>query len=88
MNAFHSFIFIRNTVAEYEIFQLGNKFKALLITQNSAVFLPYQLTFWKEGGKWRTYQPLDEHALYQFGNHIDNHELSLQVARLKNPIAA
>ena len=83
MNSFLSSIFIQNTVAEYEIFQTNNKFKAILISSNSSGQLPLQLTFWKEGGKWKTYNSINEHVVYQFGNNIDNHILSNMVDELK-----
>ena len=83
MNAFLSTIFIQNTVAEYEIFQLANKFKAILVSNNSLNQLPVQLTFWKEGGKWKTYNAVSEHVLYQFGNQIDNELLTAMVDELK-----
>jgi hypothetical protein len=83
MNSFLSSIFIQNTVAEYEIFQTHNKFKAVLISSNSSSQLPLQLSFWKEGDKWKTYHSISEHVLYQFGNNIDNHILNNMVDELK-----
>ena len=83
MNSFLSSIFIQNTVAEYEIFQTHNKFKAILISSNSSSQLPLQISFWKEGDKWKTYHSISEHVLYQFGNNIDNHILNNTVDELK-----
>jgi hypothetical protein len=83
MNAFLSTIFIQNTIAEYEIFQMTNKFRAILVSNNSSNQLPVQLTFWKEGGKWRTFNSVSEHVLYQFGNNIDNHILEGMVDELR-----
>ena len=83
MNSFLSSIFIQNTVAEYEIFQIHNKFKAILISSNSSSQLPLQLSFWKEAGKWKSYNSISEHVLYQFGNNIDNYILTNVVDGLK-----
>jgi hypothetical protein len=83
MNSFLSSIFIQNTVAEYEVFQTHNKFKAVLISSNSSSQLPLQLSFWKEGDKWKTYHSISEHVLYQFGNNIDKHILNNMVDELK-----
>jgi hypothetical protein len=88
MDAFLSPVIIQNVLAEYEIFQVGNKFKALLLTQNNSRDLPYQLTFWKEAGKWKTYNQLTDHVIYQFGNNIDNHLLSISIKTLKGVNAA
>ena len=87
MNAFLSTIFIQNAIAEYEIFQLRNKFKAILVSSNSSTQTPAQLTFWKEGGKWKTYNAISDHVLYQFGNSIDNHILAHTVKELKTKAA-
>jgi len=87
MNAFLSMIFIQNTIAEYEIFQMGNKFKAILLSSNDFKHLPVQITFWKEGGRWTTIHSISEHVLYQFGNNIDNHILTNMVDELKNKAA-
>jgi hypothetical protein len=87
MNAFLTTIFIQNTIAEYEIFQMGNKFKAILLSSNDSKQLPVQITMWKEVGKWTTIQPISDHVLYQFGNNIDNHILTSMVDELKNKAA-
>jgi len=87
MNAFLSTIFIQNAIAEYEIFQLGNKFKAILVSSNSSSQTPAQLTIWKDGGKWKTYNAITDHVLYQFGNNIDNHVLTSMVEELKTKAA-
>ena len=60
MNAFLTTIFIQNTIAEYEIFQMGNKFKAILLSSNETKHLPVQITFWKEGGRWKFHSFLAE----------------------------
>ena len=70
-------------MAEYEIFHINNKFKAILISSNSSSQLPLQLSFWKEAGEWKTYNSISEHVLYQFGNNIDNHILANTVDELK-----
>lgn len=87
MNAFLSTIFIQNTIAEYEIFQMGNKFKAILLTRNESKLLPVQITFWKESGRWKSVHFISDHVLYQFGNTIDNHILTNMVDELKNKAA-
>ena len=83
MNAFMTTIFIQNTIAEYEIFQMGNKFKAILLSSNDSKHLPVQITFWKESGKWKTFHSVSEHVIYQFGINIDNHILTSLVDDLK-----
>ena len=87
MNAFLTTIFIQNTIAEYEIFQMGNKFKAILLSSNETKLLPVQITFWKEGGRWKTFHSISDHVIYQFGNNIDNHILTSLVDELKNKAA-
>jgi hypothetical protein len=83
MKAFLSTIFIQYTVAEYEIFQTENKFKAILTRGKLFSQLPIQLTFWKENGRWKTSDSINEHVLYQFGNNIDNHILQNMAGKLK-----
>ena len=83
MNNFLSHILIQNTIAEYEIYKKGEQYKALLIINTSSAHLPRELTFWKDGGQWRTSQMLNEHVLYQFAYNIDNHLLSAAVEQLK-----
>jgi hypothetical protein len=87
MNAFLSTIFIHNTIAEYEIFQMGNKFKAILLSSDDLKRLPVQVTLWKEDGKWKTFHAVSDHVIYQFGNNIDNHILTSMVDELKNKAA-
>lgn len=83
MNNFLSYILIQDTVAEYEIYKKGDKYKAVLIINNSSAHLPAELSFWKESGRWRTSQMLSEHVLYQFGYNIDNQLLSAAIEELK-----
>jgi hypothetical protein len=87
MNNFLSYILIQNTVAEYEIYKKGDQYKALLIINHSSAHLPLELSFWKEGGRWRTSQMLNEHVLYQFASNIDNHLLSDNIAQWKTVAA-
>ena len=87
MNNFVSFILIQNTVAEYEIYKKGDHYKALLIIDNTSAHLPLELSFWKEGGRWRTSQMLSEHVLYQFAYNIDNHLLSANIEAWKTVAA-
>ena len=84
MNNFLSHILIQNTIAEYEIYKKGDKFKALLIINHSSSHLPQELSFWKEKGQWKTSQLLNDHVLYQFGYNIDNHILNSSIAALKS----
>ena len=83
MNAFLSQILIQNTLAEYEIFKRGQKYKALLVLNDSTSHLPLELTFWKESGQWKTGQMLSDHVLSQFSSHIENHVLSNSLSELK-----
>lgn len=83
MNNFTTYIIFQNTVAEYEIYKKGEKFKALLIIDNASAHLPQEISFWKESGQWRSSHMLNEHALYQFGYHIDNQVLSATIQQLK-----
>ena len=87
MNNFLSNILIQNTMAEYEIYKKGDKFKALLIIHNASAHLPTEMTFWKDGGKWKCNHILNEHVLYQFGYNIDNHLLSAAIDGLKHRAA-
>jgi hypothetical protein len=87
MNNFLSQILIQNTIAEYEIYKKGDKYKALLIINNTSAHLPLELVFWKESGRWRTSQMLNEHVLYQFAYNIDNHLLSASVEEWKTVAA-
>ncbi|HWJ90248.1 MAG TPA: hypothetical protein VNR87_04010 [Flavisolibacter sp.] len=85
MNTFLSAsVLVQNTLAEYEIFQRRDRYKALLILDEAHPDLPLEFTFWKENGQWKSLQMIDEHVLYQFGYIIDNHLLSSRIAELKN----
>ena len=84
MNNFLSHILIQNTVAEYEIYKKGDKYKALLIINQSSSHLPQELSFWKEKGRWKTSHLLNDHVLYQFGINIDNHMLNAAIADMKS----
>lgn len=88
MNAFITTVMLNNLAADYEIVRAGKKFKAVLMQTGLANCLPCQLTFWKEKGEWKTHHPLTQHAIYQFGNHIDNHLTALEVQSLKNTALA
>jgi hypothetical protein len=87
MNAFLVPIHIENTVAEYGIYQKGEKYKAILMQQDSPAHLPFQLSFWKENGQWKTDHLISIHVLYQFGYSIDNQLLSAEIATLKTVAA-
>jgi hypothetical protein len=89
MNTFLSAsVFVQNTLAEYEIFQRRDRYKALLILDEANPNLPLEFTFWKENGQWKSLQMIDEYVLYQFGYIIDNHLLSTRIAELKSFVAA
>lgn len=84
MNTFFSHILIHNTLAEYEIYKKGDKYKAQLIFNSFSSHLPTELSFWKESGQWRSSHLLNEHVLYQFGYNIDNQLLFATISDLKN----
>jgi hypothetical protein len=84
MNNFLALILIQNTIAEYEIYKKGDKFKAVLIMNHSSAHLPHEISFWKEEGRWKANHLLNEHVLYQFSYNIDNHMLSAAIASLKS----
>lgn len=88
MNAFISTVMVNNLAADYEIFPFGKKFKAVLMQTYLGNCLPCQLTFWKEKGVWKTYHPLTQHEIYQFGTVIDNYLTAEEVKSLKNAVAA
>ncbi|HEU0063646.1 MAG TPA: hypothetical protein VFQ58_01400 [Flavisolibacter sp.] len=83
MTSFLSQIFIENTIAEYEIIEKGERYKAILMLNPTSSHLPLELVFWKENGKWKSTHFLPAHVLYQFGNNIDNQVLvhNLSAAR-------
>ena len=83
MNAFLSQILIQNTLAEYEIYKRGHKYKALLVADEYSSHLPLELSFWKEAGQWKTNHMLTDHVLYQFSSHIENHLLSSSLTELR-----
>ena len=87
MNAFVTTVMINNLAADYQIFPIGEKFKATLMQTQQGFSLPRQLSFWKEKGTWKTLHPLTQHEIYQFGTMIDNHLTTLEVMQLKNVAA-
>ena len=88
MNAFTTTVMINSLTADYQIFLIGKKYKAMLIQTYLGNCIPCQLDFWKEKGVWKTHHPLTQHEIYQFGSSIDNHLTEWMVERLKNPTAA
>jgi len=88
MNSFVTTVMVNNLAADYEIFQTGKKFKAVLMQTYLGNCVPCQITFWKEKGIWKTHHPLSQHAIYQFGNSIDNHLTDLEVKDLKRKFVA
>jgi hypothetical protein len=88
MKAFITTVMMNNLAADYEIFRIGKKFKAVLMQTYLANCLPCQLTFWKDKGEWKTHHPLTQHVIYQFGSCIDNHITAIEVENLKSSAAA
>ena len=88
MNTFTITVMVNNHAADYEFFAIGSKFKASLVHPVSPDQLPFQLTFWKENGQWKSYQSVTAHTIYQFGSCIDNHLTALEVKNLKGVVAA
>ena len=88
MNAFITTVMINNLSADYQVFPVGKKFKALLFHSHLGNCLPCQLTFWKDKGAWKTYHPLTEYEIYQFGTAIENHLLEEELKNMKGSAAA
>lgn len=87
MNPFITTVIINNLAADYKVFQKGSKFKAFLMQTYLGNCVPCQLDFWKERGVWKTYHPLTQNVIQQFGSNIDNHLEELQM-NLKKSTAA
>ena len=88
MNVFSSTILLNNQAVQYQIFPLGKKFKAILIESKLVNCLPSQLTFWKEQGEWKTYHPITEQVILQFGSSIDNYLIAAGVGKTKDSAVA
>lgn len=88
MNPFIATVLINGLTANYEIFPIGKKFKAILVQSHLAKHIPYQLDFWKENQEWKTYHPLTQEAIDQFGNTIDNQMRTGKAENFENPSAA
>ncbi len=82
MNDFITTVMINNLAADYHIFRIGRKFKAMLVEKHLAKQIPYQLDFWKDNGQWRTHHPLSAQVINQFGNYIDHHIQALEAEHL------
>lgn len=82
MNTFTATITINGLTVDYEIFLIGKKFKALLIQKYLARYIPYQLDFWKEKEVWKSYHPLEQEVILQFGTIIEN---ELKTQKLNDP---
>ena len=78
MNNFITTVMINNLAADYHIFRIGRKFKAMLVEKHLGKYIPGQLDFWKENGQWRTHHPLVAQVVSQFGNYIDHHIEALE----------
>lgn len=72
MNAFIATVPINGLTADYEVFFICKKFKAILKQKQLARYIPYQLDFWKEQGVWKSYHPLAQQVIDQFGNIIES----------------
>jgi hypothetical protein len=79
---------MNNLAADYRIFGIGKKFKAVLLQTYLANCLPCQLVFWKEKGIWKTHHPLTQDLISQFGNSIDSHLTAPEMEDLKKSAAA
>lgn len=88
MNTFITTVIINHLAADYQVFQKGRKFKAILMQTYLGNCMPCQLVFWKERGVWKTHHPLTQYVISQFGNNIDNHLESLEMMNLKKSTAA
>jgi len=88
MNAFITTVIINNLAADYRVFGIGRKFKAVLMQTYLANCLPCQLTFWKERGTWKTHHPLTQHVISQFGSSIDDQLTAVEMENLKDSSAA
>lgn len=86
MNAFITTVMINDLAADYKVFAIGKKFKAILMQAYLGNCLPCQVEFWKDKGNWKTHHPLSEAVINQFGNLIDGH-LDAE-KNLKNSTAA
>lgn len=84
MNAFISTVIINNLAADYQIFQNGRKFKAVLMQTYLGNCVPCQLAFWKERGEWKTHHPLSQHVIGQFASNIENHLEESELKKLRN----
>jgi hypothetical protein len=82
MNNFITTVMINNLAADYQVFRMGKKFKAMLVEKHLANHIPTQLDFWKEKGEWKTYHPLTQHVIGQFGNYIDYYYDALEAEHL------
>ncbi|HWI93629.1 MAG TPA: hypothetical protein VNT20_20250 [Flavisolibacter sp.] len=73
MNAFIASVTFDGLTIDYEVFFICKKFKAILKQKHFAKYVPYQLDFWKDKGIWKSYHPLTQQVINQFGSIIDNH---------------
>jgi hypothetical protein len=82
MNTFITTVMINNLAADYHVFRIGKKYKAMLVEKHLENYIPTQLDFWKEKGQWRTYHPLTQQVIGQFGNYIDHYYDALEAEHL------
>ena len=88
MNNFIATVNYNGLIVDYEVFPIGKKFKGLLKQKQFSKYIPGQLDFWKEKGIWKSYHPLSQEMIDQFGKLID-HNLQPQKAKgFENPPAA
>jgi hypothetical protein len=88
MNAFIATVMINGLTADYHVFLIGKKIKAILVQKHLAKYIPYQLDFWKESGVWKSYHPLEQEVINQFGTIIDNQLRAEKGESFENPSAA
>lgn len=88
MNAFIATVMINGLSADYEVFLIGKKLKALLVQKHLAKYIPFQLDFWKEKGSWKSYHPLEQDVIDRFGSIFEEQLHQQQVKLFDKPSAA
>jgi hypothetical protein len=88
MNAVITTVTINGFTADYQVFFICKKFKAILIQKHLAKYIPYQLDFWKEEEVWKSYHPLPQQIIDQFGNMLDVYLREKNAGNSNNPSAA
>ena len=88
MNNFIATVNYNGLIVDYEVFAIGKKFKGILKQKQFGKYIPCQLDFWKEKGIWKSYHPLTQEMIDQFGRLIDNNFQTQKAKDLENPPAA